>query len=244
MSVPLTAHLLSLSTPRPYAAATEHAFLTAAGTGTLPPALLSLYLSQDRIYAAHAYPRFIGQLLARVPFSSLNAPDSPEERFHGEIVDVLTGALVNVRREVGMFAEVEKAFELPPFAQWRERKATRDYTAEMARVGALGSLEDGLVFLWAMERVYLDAWSHVKSLLPNATSGAGPALPAIKQLAENWTCPEFVQFVDTLESLVNRLSILPGSPAYVRAEEVWARVVELEEAFWPVGGEEVAVLSV
>ena len=153
MSLPLTTHLTSLSTPRPYSAATEHAFLTAAGTGTLPPALLSLYLSQDRLYAAHAYPRFLGHLLTHVPFSSRHAPDSPEERLHGEIVDVLAGALQNVRREVGLFAEVQRAHSLPPFAQWRERKATRDYTAEMARVGAFGTLEDGLVFLWAMERV-------------------------------------------------------------------------------------------
>ncbi|KAI8976586.1 heme oxygenase-like protein [Trametes punicea] len=244
MAVPLTNHLTSLSTPRPYSAATEHAFLTAAGTGTLPLPLLSLYLSQDRIYAAHAYPRFLGQLLTHIPFSSQHPPDSPEERFHGEIVDVLSGALQNVRREVAMFAEVEKRYDLPRFAQWRERKATRDYTAEMARVGALGSLEDGLVFLWAMERVYLDAWSYVKSLLPNATTGTGPALPAIQQLVENWTCPEFVHFVETLEGLVNRLPIAPGSAAYVRAEEIWARVVELEEAFWPVGGEQLTTLSI
>ncbi|KAI0325927.1 heme oxygenase-like protein [Cubamyces sp. BRFM 1775] len=243
MSVPLTAHLTSLSTPRPYSAATEHAFLTAAGTGTLPPALLSLYLSQDRIYAAHAYPRFLGHLLTHVPFSSRHAPDSPEERLHGEIVDVLAGALQNVRREVGLFAEVKRAHGLPPFAQWRERKATRDYTAEMARVGAFGTLEDGLIFLWAMERVYLDAWTYAKSLLSNATTGTGPALPAIQQLVENWTCPAFVEFVQVLEGLVNRLDIAPGSPAYLRAEEIWARVLELEEAFWPVGGEEMGLLS-
>ena len=153
MSVPLTTHLASLSTPRPYAAATEHAFLTAAGTGVLPPPLLSLYLSQDRLYAAHAYPRFLGHLLARVPFSSLHAPDSREEHFHAEVVGVLADALQNVRREVALFAEIEAKHALPRFAGWRERKATRDYTAEMARVGAVGSFEDGLVFLWAMERV-------------------------------------------------------------------------------------------
>ncbi|KAH9899253.1 heme oxygenase-like protein [Cubamyces lactineus] len=240
MPVPLTTHLTSLSTPRPYSAATQHAFLTAAGTGTLPPALLSLYLSQDRIYAAHAYPRFLGHLLTHVPFSSRHALDSPEERLHGEIVDVLSGALQNVRREVGLFAEVERVHDLPPFAQWRERKATRDYTAEMARVGALGTLEDGLIFLWAMERVYLDAWTYVKSLLSNAT---GSVLPAIRQLAENWSCSAFVEFVEVLEGLVNRLSIVPGSPAYLRAEEIWLRVLELEEAFWPVGGEEMGMLS-
>ncbi|KAI0370503.1 heme oxygenase-like protein [Pilatotrama ljubarskyi] len=237
MAVPLTKHLESLSTPRPYSAATEHAFLTAAGTGTLPLQLLSLYLSQDRIYAAHAYPRFLGQLLARVPFSSLDAPNSPEERFHSEIAGVLSDALQNVRREVEMFAEVERAYGLD-FAQWRERKATRDYSAEMARVGALGSFEEGLIFLWAMERVYLDAWGHVKMLLQSVTPGAGHAVMAVQQLVENWTNPEFHKFVDTLGDIVDRLPIIPGSPAFLHAEGIWARVVELEEAFWPEAEEE------
>ncbi|KAI0763028.1 heme oxygenase-like protein [Trametes elegans] len=260
-SVPLTAHLAALSTPRPYAAATEHAFLTAAGTGTLPPALLSLYLAQDRRYAAHAYPRFLGQLLARVP---LPLPSSPApsaysstttttaaaaaaDGQHAARVGVLADALQNVRREVGLFGAVDGAHGLR-LARWRERKATRDYAAEMARVGALGTFEDGLVFLWAMERVYLDAWTYVRSLLPNAASagveaGSGSSLPAVRQLVENWTNPEFVKFVDTLADLVNELDITPGSDAFIRAEEIWARVVELEEAFWPVGGEELALLS-
>ena len=29
------------------------------------------------------------------------------------------------------------------------------------------------------------------------------------------------------------LDIRPGSPAHVRAEEIWARVIEREEMFWP-----------
>lgn len=40
------------------------------------------------------------------------------------------------------------------------------------------------------------------------------------------------------------LNIKPGSEAWLRAEEIWGRVVELEEAFWPIGGEELTVLSV
>ena len=153
MSIPLTTHLVSLSTPRPYSAATKHTFLTTAGTGALSLPLLSLYLSQDRIYAAHAYPRFLGHLLASVPFSSQHAPDSREECFHSEVVGVLSDALANVRHEVRLFGEVEQKYGLPSFADWKERKATRDYTAEMAHVGAMGSFEEGLVFLWAMERV-------------------------------------------------------------------------------------------
>ena len=150
----LTTHLLSLSTPRPYSAATEHPFLTAAGLGTLPPALLSLWLAQDRLYAAHGYPAFIGRTLAAVPFSSLDAPGSPRERANQEIVRVLSGALANVVREVGFFGEVAAAYGLG-VEGWKERKATRDYVAEMARVGAEGRIEDTMVFLWAMEQVRL-----------------------------------------------------------------------------------------
>ncbi|KAI1794433.1 heme oxygenase-like protein [Ganoderma leucocontextum] len=246
MSVALTTHLVSLSTPRPYSAATEHAFLTAAGTGVLSSALLSLYLSQDRIYAAHAYPRFLGHLLTHVPYSSLHAPDSREERFNSEVVGVLSDALVNVRREVGLFGEVERKYALPSFAEWKERKGTRDYTAEMARIGALGSFEDGLVFLWAMERVYLDAWKYVKSLVVQGEvqGEQSTVFSTVEELVKNWTSPEFEKFVDTLADLVNRLDIPWGSAAFIQAEEMWARVVELEAAFWPVGGEELSSVLV
>ena len=43
--------------------------------------------------------------------------------------------------------------------------------------------------------------------------------------------------------VLRSLGIEPGSPAWVRAESIWARVIELEEAFWPVGGEELTMLS-
>lgn len=36
---------------------------------------------------------------------------------------------------------------------WKVRKGTRDYLAEMARVGVEGTLVDGLVYVWAMEQV-------------------------------------------------------------------------------------------
>ncbi|KZT71872.1 heme oxygenase-like protein [Daedalea quercina L-15889] len=197
----LTAHLLSLSTPRPYSAATEHPFLTAAGLGTLSPALLSLWLAQDRLYAAHGYPRFIGRVLASIPFSSLDEPDSPRERKNQELVRVLSDALANVVREVNFFDDIAKEHRLKPEG-WKERKATRDYTAEMTRVGAEGGIEDAMVFLWAMEQIYLDSWRYVGSLKPvNADEGTAPA---VKSLVDNWTNSEFVQFVDELAQIVNR----------------------------------------
>lgn len=66
---------------------------------------------------------------------------------------------------------------------WAVRKRTGDYTAEMARVSTTYSLKEGIIFLWAMEKVgkagsifwphlltplllqvYFDAWSYVKTL--------------------------------------------------------------------------------
>lgn len=44
--------------------------------------------------------------------------------------------------------------------------------------------------------------------------------------------------MDELAALVDELDILPGSESWKRAEGIWERVVELEEAFWPIDGEE------
>ncbi|KZT12141.1 heme oxygenase-like protein [Laetiporus sulphureus 93-53] len=204
---PLTTHLLSLQAPRPYSAATEHLFLTAAGDGNLPDELTSLYLSQDRPYAAHAYPAFIGWLLAA--------------QRNQRIVRVLSDALQNVGREVGFFDETAKAFGPQQSDSWRELKATRDFTAEMAHIGTHGRIEDGLVFLWAMERVrILDAWKYVGCLKSTHPHERGTT-PAVAALVSNWTNPI-------------SLDISSGSTVWQRAESIWARVIEIEEAFWPV----------
>lgn len=151
----LTDNLISLRTiPRPYSAATQHAFLSAAGSGSLTDLSLSLWLSQDRIYAAHAYPRFIGLLISKIPFVSSHSLDSAEEQRNQRILKLLVYSLDNIVREAAFFKETSKKWGLD-IERWSERKATRDYTAEMARVASLESLESGLVFLWAMERVYI-----------------------------------------------------------------------------------------
>lgn len=159
----LSAHLQSLSTPRPYTAAVEHEFLVAAGHRTLTPAALSLYLCQDRIYAAHAYPHLIGRLLSSIPFSSAHTPDSEEEAFHRRVVKLCSYALENVVREVGFFEETARTYGLK--TDWPERKETRDYMAEMARVGAEGGFEEILVFLWAMENVSTPSPVYGSSLI-------------------------------------------------------------------------------
>ncbi|KAF9477958.1 heme oxygenase-like protein [Pholiota conissans] len=240
-SPPLSEHLISLDTFPSYKDATRHTFLAQAGDGTLPLSRLALWLSQDRIYAAHAYPRFIGSLLSRIPFQDSDNPSGPKERQNEEILRVLVSCLDNIVREVQFFKDTTEQFGLN-VEEWAQRKATRDYTAEMVRVASSGSLEDGIIFLWAMERVYLDAWRYVKSIQKQSAnptdSNASNNVAAVRSLAENWSSPEFELFVDTLQRLVDGLEIKPWSEAWFRAEDIWSRVLELEVAFWPEDGEE------
>ncbi|THV00711.1 heme oxygenase-like protein, partial [Dendrothele bispora CBS 962.96] len=236
-----------------YTSATRHPFLHAAGNGTLSNDLLSLWLSQDRIYAAHAYPKFIGSLIANIPFSSsdLNHPSStsatPEspEVINQRILQSLVSCLTNVIREAKFFQETSEKWGLK-LEGWQERKGTRDYTAEMTRISANGRIEDGLVFLWAMEKVYLDAWTYVRDQL-NARdkSDLKNTDSAVVPFAHNWSSPEFIQFVEELADLVDNVARSRGiassdrdSEAYQRAEEICKRVVELEIGFWPEFGEE------
>ncbi|KAJ7293929.1 heme oxygenase-like protein [Mycena rebaudengoi] len=235
MSFKLTDHLLSLSTSTPYAAAINHPFLQSAGDGTLDNALLSLWLSQDHIYASHAYPRFIGSLIAAIPFDTSDSIRSDEEASNQRILKVLTHSLENIVREAGFFVQTADKWGLQ-LDGWRERKATRDYVAEMGNISR-GRIEDGLVYLWAMERVYLDAWSFVQRRLELRSSELTEVEAPLLAFVSNWTSPEFHRFVDDLAALVNTLTM--DGPSKKRAEKIWARVIELEKEFWPSVGEEV-----
>lgn len=153
MSIGLTNYLLTNKSDEGYILCTQqHSFLKAARERTLCKDLLALWLSQDRIYAAHAYPRFISGLISKIPFSSQYRLDSEEEKKNQRLLSVLTSCLENVVREAGFFMASAKKYDLD-LSSWKERLATRSYTAEMARISTWGSLEEGLVFLWAMEKV-------------------------------------------------------------------------------------------
>jgi formylaminopyrimidine deformylase / aminopyrimidine aminohydrolase len=145
----VTTHLLSIPTQPTYLSATKtHPFLASAADGTLPNDRLAFWLYQDHIYAACAYPRFIGSLISHIPFDQPHlCADHPQA-----ILRILVGALENIMLEVEFFKNTAKKWGLD-LNVWKERKETRDYTAEMARVAANGTIQEGLLFLWAMEKV-------------------------------------------------------------------------------------------
>ncbi|KAG6914227.1 hypothetical protein DXG01_001665 [Tephrocybe rancida] len=231
----ITSHLLSLSsTSSLYARATkDHPFLVSAANDNLSTGLLSLWLSQDRIYAAQAYPRFAGALISHIPFRppTLSASTAPD--YSQRVLKILVFALQNVIREVGFFDDTSELWGLD-LGQWRERKGTRDYTAEMARIFGSGKLEEGMLFLWAMEKVYFDVWTSVNDSLTEIQNPPS----ALRSLARNWSTAEFKVFVDDLADLVDDIYRDLGPDAWTLAEDVWRRVLELEEGFWPAAREE------
>ncbi|THG98412.1 hypothetical protein EW145_g7430, partial [Phellinidium pouzarii] len=226
----LTKYLsLSSNTTKPYKYATEHAFLHAARERTLNSRALSLWLSQDRIYAAHAYPRFIGALIAKIPFSAHHGIRSVQEARNQRILALLTFSLQNVVREAGFFLQAAEKHGLD-LEGWNERAPTKSYVAEMARVSSWGTLEEGLV--------YLDAWTFVAGGSNSEFPEDSSAGRAIDELVENWTNIEFIKFVEELREVVDDLGIEQGSDLWTRSEAMWNRTIELEADFWPELGEE------
>ncbi|KAF8893173.1 hypothetical protein CPB84DRAFT_1783349 [Gymnopilus junonius] len=198
---------LSQTTPS-YAAATRHSFLTQAGNGTLPLPRLALWLSQDRIYAAHAYPKN-------------RSVSGAKERQNQAILQLLVKCLDNIVQEVAFFRDAAEKAGLN-MEGWIERKATR--TTRRKWPG---------LHLWLPWRmVYFDAWCYVKHLqqVSHKPLSEDSCVPALS---------EFEAFVNTLTELVDSLGISPGTDAWLRAEDIWLRVVELEVGFWPDEGEEV-----
>ena len=142
----LTTHLVSLREDLYSVATRTHPFLEAARSGQLPASTLGYWLSQDKIYASQAYPKFIGHIIAAIPYE-----DAEKEAINKRVLSILLFSLQNVVRGVGFFGDTAKQYNLK-IEGWKERKGTRDYTAEMARL-ATASLEENMVFLWAMEKV-------------------------------------------------------------------------------------------
>jgi hypothetical protein len=70
-------------------------------------------------------------------------------------------------------------------------------------------LGEAIVLLWAMERVFIDAWSHAKSLLSDhpLTGNESSHIKTIRELVENWSREEFEQFVDECAKQVNNQSM-------------------------------------
>lgn len=253
MSYSLTQQLL-VSDEQAYKRATQSEFLKLAGHGKASKELLGRWLANDRLYI-HSYCRGLGRLL-----SFLEYPDTVQPNVDPgattKLLDWIVAALVNIRREEKFFintaAEYGINVNLETGEDGRVDSSTkleglRRWEALYASVSPNEKEElpwlEAAVIYWGTEKCYLDAWSWAKGQLSDDDGSNDADGGAVrKEFINNWTCEEFVEFVDELgriiDDAVNKLVEEKGKDVkeklFKRVEGKWHDVLEAEEAFWPV----------
>jgi thiaminase/transcriptional activator TenA len=182
-------------------AATRHPFLLAVRDGSITTEAFDRWLVQDARYVADLLA-FQARLLARAPRYAQR---------------VLAEGCAGLVAELDWFEQ--QAVQRGVSLDVPRLPATRAYAELLGRLDAL-PYEPAVTALWALEQVYLDAWT--------AASGA-PSAP-LAEFAEHWSSPSFRAYVAALAELAT-----PDAHA-----ELVAEVLAQEIAFWdmalPRGG--------
>ncbi len=187
--------------PAPWSRATTHPFLSAVRDGTLPTPAFDAWLAQDYRFVRDLMA-FQARLLARAPRAA--AP-------------VLAGGLVALVEELGWFEQHAGTRTLDLGAA--PLPATAAYAALMDELDR-APVPVALAALWAVGRVYLDAWT---SALPGA--------PQYREFVEHWTRPEFAAYVHGLATAADGAVAEAGADADA-VESAVGRVLDAEAAFW------------
>lgn len=253
----LTSHLLSINEDQ-FTRATQSSFLKHAASGNLRKPLVSHWLANDRLYM-QGYIRLSGELLRILQLPSKPTGSTAAGTVEVRLLDWLVDALVNIRREERFFMDVAERFDLDIDITESDGVSIREdkkieglkrfeklfasLTSGKQPASLLPWLE-GAVLFWATEKVYFEAWSWAKRQAEGAetkdyeTDGDGGAMR--KEFIPNWTNDEFIKFVDTLEGLLNEgvqqaigRDEASKDEVIKRAEDVWAKLLDAEEAFWP-----------
>jgi len=183
-----------------WAGATRHAFLAAVRDGTVPEAVFDAWLVQDYRFVCDLL-RFQARLLSRAP--------RPAQAVLVDGAAALVDELTWFERQAAARGSDLHVGSLP---------ATAAYAALLERLNE----EDfavALAALWALERVYLDAWSY-----------AAPGAPAYQQFVAHWTVPQFAAYVEALESAAN--DALGDATGEADFDAVFRQVVDAESRFW------------
>lgn len=187
--------------------ATQHPFLEAVRDATITESAFAAWLVQDYHFVSDLLA-FQGRLLARAPRRAQA---------------VLAGGAVALVDELSWFEEHAAAHQLdltqPP------RPQTAAYSVLLSELGD-ADVPVALTALWAIERVYLDAWSF-------AARGA----PAYRVFAAHWTTQEFATYVSDLEKAADAVARRAAEPD---AETAFLAVLDAESCFWAMALEDEA----
>lgn len=191
---------LPLRHPAAWSRATRHPFLAAVRDGTVPDAAFDGWLVQDYRFVCDLL-WFQARLLSRAPR-------------HAQ--EVLADGAVALVDELAWFERRAAARRLDLDAG--SRTATAAYAALLRRLDG-AHVAVALVGLWALERVYLDAWTY-------ACSGA----PEYREFVEHWTTPEFAAYVAELQRSADAAVGTAEDGQHVEA--IFLEVVAAESGFW------------
>ena len=180
--------------PAAWERATRHPYQLGVRDGTLPAEAFDTWLVQDHHYVEDLL-RFQARLLARAP--------RPAQA-------VLAGGAVALVEELAWFEELAGSRGLDLAAP--RLPATVAYRELLERLDA-ADVPTALAGLWAVERVYLDAWT-----------AAAPGAPEYAGYVAHWTAPGFADYVDGLAAAADALG--------GRHDEVVLEVLDAEVAFW------------
>ncbi|MBO0677953.1 TenA family transcriptional regulator [Mycolicibacterium sp. S2-37] len=172
--------------------ATRHPFLDAVRDGTISDTAFDRWLVQDALFVADLLT-FQARLLARAPRQAQSA---------------LAGGCVALVAELDWF-DVQarsRGIDLNQSAL----STTLAYRDVLSRLDA-APYDAAVTALWALERVYLLAWTHASS----------PSSP-FTEFTEHWTDPGFAEYVAALETLAT-----PGEH-----DALLDDVLRHEIAFW------------
>jgi formylaminopyrimidine deformylase / aminopyrimidine aminohydrolase len=180
--------------------ATQHPFLAAVKDGTLPSPSFATWLVQDYRFVGDLL-RFQSRLLARAPRHAQAA---------------LSAGVVGLVDELTWFEEQATALGLDLGAP--ALPVTLGYRRLLERLDA-AAVPVALAGLWAVERVYLDAWSF-----------AAPGGHAYREFVAHWTTPAFAAYVDALADAADRA--LAGVEAPAELDGLFADIARAETGFW------------
>jgi hypothetical protein len=172
----LTAHLISCTAPKKLYNATHSSFLRSWSKGTISPALLSRYLTQERIFL-QSYLRFLSLLLANISIAPRPAHLSPrsaspitakseKKDINARLTSHLLTQLSHTQKQLSLFSSLSNEYVDLELESWEPgtEDGMSDATRMLVRLfDVIGSAVErgeksvlvGVVILWVREKVRL-----------------------------------------------------------------------------------------
>lgn len=182
--------------------ATVHPFLEQCNSGTIQPQQFNTWLVQDYLFVVEL-TRFAARVLA-------SAPSEP--------FDVLLGGLGALKDELNWFKA--KAGERQLNLETDKQVICQEYCNYMQSLAEMPYPVQATA-LWAIERVYNQAWQ-----LP----GAMPEPYA--EFAERWGNQGFTEYVKRLEQQADEALQTVSETIQSQAEFAFLKIASLEKEFW------------